>query len=431
MTEEKSWLGEWTFEVESIGEIKLLGTLSYSPKDKFILEASIRHASSIKDFLFLNRISRVKYIIGLDYKTQKNITLIDCQLSNVNISFNGGSFFRITPTFLIEGLGYDNTKKPLLFQSLIIKYSGLNQWLNSLYQSKINTIGKNKISITYKRSKSIHCSINSLLNLSIHFDFSTKHDNSDDTGLFIIDNVSTIFKSKRGQLDIELFNKYSEHLRRLLQILYYQPAFVLNSIAKKTKDTENYPIYYSQSRTKNFNNYKLHVGYLSHYRDLVNFPEIIKKWFIFRESDDYTYTTWVASKHLFINTPFSEEVFLENVRVLEVYHKAKYPKPSKRQENNTHLRERIATLLDKLKGLVDQKAYDNFIINESDFIDILIANRNYLTHYGENATTSKNILTVLQLYSYAVKSRIILLSLLLHDIGIEAKQTFGNLIARH
>ena len=115
MTEEKSWLGEWSFEVEGIGEIKLLGTLSYSPRGKFVLEASMESVSY--DVIFnLQRINKINYIVGLDYKTQKKITLVDSILTGNRWSSSGGNSFEIDPTFVIEGFYYDSASA-LLFNS--------------------------------------------------------------------------------------------------------------------------------------------------------------------------------------------------------------------------------------------------------------------------------------------------------------------------
>jgi len=38
MTEEKNWLGEWSFEVEGLGELDFIGSFTYSPGGKFALE---------------------------------------------------------------------------------------------------------------------------------------------------------------------------------------------------------------------------------------------------------------------------------------------------------------------------------------------------------------------------------------------------------
>ena len=428
MTEEKNWLGEWSFEVEGLGELDFIGSFTYSPGGKFALEVSMKQASFDVPF-YLQKVNKIKYIVGLDYKSSKNLTLVDSFVGASKWSFNGGNFITITPALLIEGLYCDNDTS-LLFDSQSVNYSGLNQWLRKL--NEVNTSIDNEsdtLTLTYKRSESINFQIDENLDLSILFDYSTKQVNSDKTGFFLTENVRTIFKSSKGPIDIELFSQYGEHLRRLLQILYYQPCFVLGSTIDKADTNEKFPIYYSQDN--DLIEYTMHKGYLCHYRDINNFTHILIKWFELRKSDDYTYITWVASKHLFINTPFSEEVFLENVRSLEVYHKARYPKSIGQQEKNTYLKDRIRYLLDVLKGFVALQEYNNFIINEGDFISVLVENRHYLTHYGENTTTSKNLLTVPQLYSYSSKARIILLTLLLNDIGIEANKTFGNLKERH
>lgn len=430
MTEEKNWLGEWSFEVDGLGEFDLFGSLFYKPGDKFALEASMKHIT-FNAIFDLQRIDRIKYIIGSDYKSHTNITLVDNILGHRHWSSSGGNSFKITPTIMIEGLYYEN-EKSLLFDSYTVKYSGLNQWLRMLSSSEISIDEESDtLTLTYKRSENIDFQIDDTLNLSIRFDYSTQYESSNETGFFLTESVRTLFESRQGEIDIEIFSRHSEHLRRLLQILYYQPCFVLNGTIQKTETKEDFPLYYSQGNKKNFTEYKMHVGYLCHYSDINNFPDVLKKWFELRKSDDYTYVTWVASKHLFINTPFPEEVFLENVRAVEVYHKARFPKSSKRQEKDTHLKDRLKYLLETLKNLVNIDDYDKFLLNENDFIEIIADNRNYLTHYGENTTTSTNLLTVPQLYNYAVKTRVILLSLLLNDIGIDARKTFGNLTARH
>jgi hypothetical protein len=205
----------------------------------------------------------------------------------------------------------------------------------------------------------------------------------------------------------------------------------LNSFCWNEEAKEEGQMYHKQVHHSFFNTYKPHNGYLNRFKEIGNFSSLIKKWFALRESDDYTYITWVASKHLFINTPFSEEVFLENVRALEVYHKVRYPRESKRQEKNTHFKDRLFELLTTIKDVTEPDSFIRLFKNESDFVKKIVTNRNYLTHYGGDDNNSDDILPTEQLYKYALKSRVILLTLLLSDIGIPAEKTFNHLSARH
>ncbi|RYZ87784.1 MAG: hypothetical protein EOP06_12115, partial [Proteobacteria bacterium] len=127
MIEAKSWLGEWRVLAEGISDFLVYGLITYEPNGRFYLEASMPFA----DLLFAFNLHKIKgpiHVVGIDYKTQENVTLTNCIISNSTVSFgSGGNHFKITPNILIEDFEYVN-KDSLLFKSLLLEYTGINKW---------------------------------------------------------------------------------------------------------------------------------------------------------------------------------------------------------------------------------------------------------------------------------------------------------------
>ncbi|CCG99371.1 hypothetical protein FAES_1361 [Fibrella aestuarina BUZ 2] len=420
MKEEKEWVGKWAIITPQNQEIIVYGVLKYSPLYGCILKASTDDASR-ETFDFIFNAKKFLTINGLENVTHRNVLLRKSTTSGASRS--AGISITLTVSEVFDNIFYDDVDD-LKFDRVVVDYSALSEWIDSdsTYISyDFLEDDKHGLSITYTHPENIYFDINDKIKICFAFGYSTSHEMDDSRGFYLENNSSIIIYSKAGSLESDKLVQYSEHFRRLLSLMYYSNCYIYRQRFFRLNMQIGVERYFKQENIGNSQKRSSSSLPLMKFSDIKNVAEeIFRKWFLFNESGDLTYVSWVASRNI---TPFSQEVFLEFVRGLEVFHKTKVKQMS--------LNSRLQAILDKLKSTCNESEFNKLFPNIKDACSLIKENRNYLTHYGDGTLKPEYQLELEELYQLTIKCKIVLITIILEDIGIDSAKTFSYLFERH
>lgn len=421
MKNSKEWKGKWVIVTPDNVEIIVHGTLSYSPLNGCVLKVSTDDTSRIaSEYIFDT--DKFHTINGMDDEKHEYMLLRKCIL--ISGSWTMGLSATFTVGEIIENVYYEGSDS-LKFDKTVTEYSALAEWLGiNGMTSKFDSTEANLAlyKFTYQQPQAIEYDLNDEIILKFFFGYKAGGGSST-TSVFQFSNICYVYVcSKVGEMDINKLDKYSEHFRKILSIFYHNYCFIYGqSYLSNSYEGITFTKYAKQNGLDNSKNHPSGRSPIVEFKDFKdNADKIFKNWFLYGESDDLTYVSWIASKSL---SPFSEEVFLENARALEVLHKTKNKKST--------FRNSLTVMFSNIKEKCDSDNFARLFSDLSRTIHLIKVNRNYLTHYGDGSIEDEDRLEIEELYRLTLKCKIVLITTILEQIGISPENTFRELCNKY
>lgn len=495
MTESKEWIGEWYIPFNG-EEVVFYGTLAFNPTDRkndIILKAS-SISDHVQNFAFKHAATEeleFNYIEGLEHKSGKPIILLKPYV--VRRESNAGLVITIGAGSIIEC--YTVIDKNFNFDFIRFQLSGIKEWFSIRGTDiKLGKTTKDKsepiIQVSYTQPEKLVFNINTDFDLEVFFSYGIK--DMSRFNLSILEEVYLFIKPKKDKQNFYVLTNVIEQLRRLMSVLFNGSCFIMEqSVHHKDEENEFWgnQIGYNVYHRSNYGTFPIDT--FSFDRMIVTydqireiFPQLLKRWFTYLDNDAMGYVHWVLSKYPKV---FSEDVFLEKARALEVFHRGTsnrklYPDEIKdsiikkimesitleffTNKNSLNINSDEKKLYEKSISKIAQSLS---FVNEPSFSDRLkelflgikdsvsselfkeifgeykslsrkiVEDRNYYTHYSKDRKMGlslneeqhlANSNSIKKLHNLTLTMRKALLIIVLHDLGIDQETIIKRLSSR-
>jgi hypothetical protein len=442
MTNSISFKGVWFLPIDP--NKKVAGILSFNQEDGAELEL-IGQLSSILDF---NEIHSPEIILGIS-TDGKLITLYKNYEYFKSKSIPGFGISKYNTQFILIGSHFEN-EKDLFFNSLIVDFSYLNEWVNQIgFENIESNFEKNTSDIRYKKPQNIEFKISEHLNGSFEFSFNAPMHNFIHSA--VVNQITYLrLNSLSGMTFFEIMDAMW-HFNNFLVLGVYEDVYPFSVLLTNSDNFEELngvkyftetKVYYKIKSARNNNIRKHQNNFLFTYTHLnQNFELIIQNWFKNKEKLN---TISVSLIENLLNNKFNENSFLDIIRALETYHRRFKKNELDSKENYSLKLQNILDSIPKeyyewLKGLLafsnepslgerlknifellSESKVINTIINPHEVILNTKNSRNYYTHFS--VKLKNKALEGVELYRLTEKLQIVLFYLILNEIGFEISQ---------
>lgn len=475
MLEPKEWSGNWSIDL-GYGETQYHGSLTYNPSKEILLKVSKDNIHGSELLFLLSHEKSIKLITGIDNRTGQVLLLLDCFVKN--LKSQKGLYLELSIGIIIEGEPEVNIITQ--FNQAIVDYSGLGAWLD---KSGIKIEHDDKFrpfrgyTAKYTQPDPISIKGKSFPTIDFIFWSQVKQDKST-MDQWVLEESYQVeftftspvpFQGKNGVSDT------IEHFRRFLSVLYDQNCSIRTFKISNKEETEQYPRYWNVylSNGSPFEEKPNRYAILFRYPQIMDkFEYMLQRWFEYHASDDLDYVAYIAAKQLAV---FSEEVFLEKARALEVLCRVLKPNTACSEEerrrfsdnvltkisisdflssdsnpdqatpeqkkafknirdklkmslkyiNQGDLRLMIKRLLKEAQSQINETSFKSLFPNSDTLADMIVDSRNYFTHYDENTRTKlgDKLPSIFELYELQNACKIILIIFLFEDLGIPLNES--------
>ncbi|EKR93702.1 hypothetical protein LEP1GSC161_1364 [Leptospira santarosai str. CBC1416] len=391
-----------------------------------------------------------KYNVISGFSTKgKKYTLLNSHIKNRSLSFPGILETQLMCAYAFEGFIF-KVEEEILFSSLRVEYSNLNEWV-ALHGFEIGiNLEENKSTIEYQLPSQVKVNLADGFTLKINFLASGPGNKVTQKEAIIKQNVELIFSSS-VEKSLSEFEEIIYKIANFLSLAMNEPVYILsvsgNSEKSKIrlKDKDYYePILIESSlaSVQSFQEadpYSMPFTY-EHITD--KFQEIISKWL-------ENYSLLESTYNLYFETVYNnglnvENRFLNLTQAIESYHRKKFggsyvSKEEYLEKIYPNFIEQIPSSLDKgfkeslknkfkygyefslrkrLKDLFEENGgiLKEFIKKDASFITQVTESRNYYTHYDEK---NPNVKFGVELYILSDYIMLSLIVLFLSDLSFE------------
>jgi len=423
-------------------ERKIPGTLKFVPGE----EIDLKLQGTFKDVEDIDKLLKLPIVLGL-LSDGRKITLYKCQEKTFHISSSSSLTYSsvFVAGFIFIGAHFQKPED-IKFKSISVYYSNLDEWV-SISGFDYPPLWKDE-EIEVK-SFSITANINDNLEISIIFPRKIKQPRY----MRPISQEAFIkFETLKASPFYNYYLKVIQHLRIFLSLGVTNPIYPLSikgiiDEEKDDKSNNSVDIFYIISpRISKLPKVLQPSEMLFTFVDISDkFETILRNWFEKNKILEPVYFLYDAV--LYNPNEYLENQFLNLIQAIESFHRRIYEGTyvSKdeykeiytilinsipncvRQDLRKHLSQHLKygnefSLRKRLKEIFDKhgEILNIFIKNKEDFIDKVINERNYLTHYPKES--EKHIVAEEEFYRINLTLRLILEICLLTEIGFSSEK---------
>lgn len=440
MTEKLEYKGLWFLPDNP--EDKIEGTLIFDPDDSI----SLNLIGTFKEFT--DKLDEIDIILGFTTEG-KNISLIQCYESNRSMNFPGIPTTRYNANFFLEGAHF-TTINNIKFYKLSSKIAKLEEWVN-IWGFKISFAPETKeLNTNFNIPNDVLFNINE--NIKGMFRFYYKPDLMPKSDYRIEQTTKLEFVSE-VEIPYNDFLKLLFNFKSFITLGVFDDVYIneielySSSVFYEHSDGYKYEtpvkLYFLQSHINKEIYKRNYHDFLFDFRQIeTNFDSIIQKWFHLYESISPVLN--VLSDTFSKKRVYNENVFLDIVQALEIYHRRVKEDTDKLKAEFHATLDPIFSVLDKdQKNWLSEKLEYKFepslrkrlndlfqefsikplseIIVSKRELKILInkttISRNYYTHY--NTDLKGQACHGLALYLLSEKLKILLFIVILRETGFD------------
>ncbi|WP_133124126.1 ApeA N-terminal domain 1-containing protein [Nitrosotalea sinensis] len=419
------------------------GILHYSPNDI--------HLDLIGSFTDLSQFQKqLEYPIILGFTTTGTpVTLYKCFTVRFSMSHPSlpTSSYRALHSFI--GMHFP-TEADIKFNRVYAHLTHFDEWMGvSGFSVDLDSMDKNKISISYSQPPEIRFELNEKFSISIWFGYSMNVQSMDEKQQGMIQRIALNIEAK-SELQFQEFQNILSDIRQFLGLACLNPIYPLEVKGltqineQKVNEQTIQPtvsIYFLPFNmpTKIKEIPAMHM--LFTYRDIgKDIGNYFKKWIENKSILEPIYNLY--SDILHHNEMAIEHRFLFLIHALEAYHRRTSDETEVDEENHAIRISEILTAIPKhsdwlqiklqfsnelslrqrLESLLNQFPFilENFDLDNKKFIRSIVDMRNYITHYSNKAKTQFDDLK--KVHEICERLKLLVESCLLFQLGFDDKK---------
>lgn len=294
-------------------DVKIDGTLHFNPKEDPRLELT----GSFTDVKDIMKISRWEIVLGFTV-TGKKVTLLNCISTGTHLHMPGIPTSEIIPMVIFLGSHFPSIDQ-ILFDSILVKYSLMDEWLGVSGFQITHSQGEIKTTITYQLPKPIESVINDNLSISIFFNVTSPLGATTEAK---ISQISEFQIKPSEPQNFDYYQNLNQSLHNLLTLATLKrvhPVFIKGTLAGEKIDKIDVVyknIFYYPDDSKLRSPFDLLFSY-AHVKD--RFDDFLRRWFETSELFKPVHNLYFGTIH----SPkmYMEHKFLSLCQAIEAYHR--------------------------------------------------------------------------------------------------------------